>query len=290
MSLLKSQNSSSSLEKRKKALEQSHADLLKYKPQSEKGGDDPDLDLAVAVEEEGEPWLISYADLMTLLFGLFAMLFTFATFEDIKKNENIREMKESISEYFGGGIYVPPTEFLAKKFKLEIQKAADLAGAKLVIGQDRLELSFVTHFLFQTGGAELTEMAHQSIQQIAQLLLMEKRQIQIVVEGHTDDIPIHTKEFHSNWDLSATRAARIVDELESAGIAPSMLSAIGLGSSRPEYPNRDDQGHEVPESQALNRRVVLRVSFPAQPKPFTQDSAVSDGSVTPSNAEGKVRE
>jgi chemotaxis protein MotB len=84
----------------------------------------------------------------------------------------------------------------------------------------------------------------------------------IKVEGYTDDNPIHSGVFPSNWELSSARAGAILRIFEKLGFEPFRLMAIGFGSSRPAYPNRDSNGKAIAENQSLNRRVVIKVILP----------------------------
>jgi chemotaxis protein MotB len=81
----------------------------------------------------------------------------------------------------------------------------------------------------------------------------------IRVEGHTDDEPIDTSMFPSNWELSTARAAAVVHFLLDEGIAPQRLRAVGYADTEPKAPDRDTAGNPLPQNQALNRRVVIRL-------------------------------
>jgi chemotaxis protein MotB len=81
----------------------------------------------------------------------------------------------------------------------------------------------------------------------------------ITVEGHTDDVPIRSTAFPSNWELSTARAAAVVHFLIDDGIPAIRLRAAGYADTFPVVPNRDEAGRPVPENQARNRRVVIRL-------------------------------
>ena len=82
---------------------------------------------------------------------------------------------------------------------------------------------------------------------------------QVTVEGHTDDAPIHSAQFPSNWELSTARASAVVHFFLDAGVAPSRLRAAGYADTFPLVPNRDAAGRAIPENQARNRRVVIKL-------------------------------
>ena len=81
----------------------------------------------------------------------------------------------------------------------------------------------------------------------------------ITVEGHTDDAPISSAQFPSNWELSAARAAAVVRFFVEHGVAADRLRAAGYADTRPLAPNRDDAGNPIPENQAKNRRVAIEL-------------------------------
>jgi chemotaxis protein MotB len=82
---------------------------------------------------------------------------------------------------------------------------------------------------------------------------------QITVEGHTDDAPISSALFPSNWELSTARAAAVVHFLLEQGLPAARLRAAGYADTFPIAPNRDLAGRPLPENQARNRRVVIRL-------------------------------
>jgi chemotaxis protein MotB len=112
-----------------------------------------------------------------------------------------------------------------------------------------VEVEIRTDILFPSGIATLSPSAITVLQQLAATL--EPFPNPIRVEGHTDNIPINTRAFPSNWELSAARAASVVHLFMKAGLAPQRLAVIGLGEHRPI------QGNHTPEGRNANRRVVL---------------------------------
>ena len=81
----------------------------------------------------------------------------------------------------------------------------------------------------------------------------------VEVEGHTDNVPINTAKFPSNWELSSLRAVNVAKLFESMGVKKNQLSAIAYADTRPKQPNLDSNGTAIPENQATNRRVVVHV-------------------------------
>ena len=126
-----------------------------------------------------------------------------------------------------------------------------IASGQLAVrrGDDWLEVDIRADTLFSSGSAVLGQSAIEAIEKLA--LVLRTGTSQIRVEGHTDNIPIRTASFPSNWELSAARAAGVVRILSDRGVAPSRLSVLGLGEYQPRESNASGAG------RLANRRVLL---------------------------------
>ncbi|MGE3622736.1 MAG: flagellar motor protein MotB [Bdellovibrionales bacterium] len=113
---------------------------------------------------------------------------------------------------------------------------------------------------FDSGSATLSGAGKTLLLQVAGNLKAEAyKDYQITVEGHTDDQPIRTAQFPSNWELSTGRAAAVVQFFLGQGIAAQKLRAAGYADTFPVAPNRDAAGKPLPDNQARNRRVVIKL-------------------------------
>ena len=209
-----------------------------------------------------EPWLVSYADMMTLLFGFFVLLYSFAAAKNEEKRDVVAIRKE-LSQFFGKG-YVNPLDGVAQK--LQEALAASTIGQKIgknmtiQVSPEGLEVTFSSTVLFQLGQPVLEAEAGTLIQNFVDIIKETKGSYAIRVEGYTDDIPIATDKFPSNWELSAARAATVVRIFEAKGFDPNLLTAVGFGSTRAKLPNRDDKGIPIEDNRAKNRRVVIYIT------------------------------
>jgi chemotaxis protein MotB len=185
------------------------------------------------VEEIGRPspaWMTSYSDLVTQLLTFFIMLFALssATTED-----QLKKIKQKIDNYV--------TENKLEKF----------VSTKITL-KEGLVITFSEKYMFDPGKADIYNEAKEVIKNIAQLLVDEPNRISI--EGHTDNTPISTPEFPSNWELSTARATRILRYLlEELKFEPKRLTAAGFGEWHPVVDN------DTPENRAKNRRVDIIV-------------------------------
>ncbi len=171
----------------------------------------------------------------------------------------------------------------------KIVRAMDqLVRANLVFVRRKaslVEVEIRTDILFPSGSATLSPSAVPVIERLAEILKPFPNPIR--VEGHTDNRPIKTIAFPSNWELSAGRAASVVRKFVSAGVAPTRLSAIGFGEYEPVQSNATPQGRNA------NRRVVIVIlstdgSVPDAVQPVTAPSSgpASPTTVSPSSAGG----
>jgi flagellar motor protein MotB len=111
---------------------------------------------------------------------------------------------------------------------------------------------------FDSGSATLNAAGIPILQDLATRLQSDAyKNYQITVEGHTDDTPIHTAQFPSNWELSTARASAVVHFFLDQGIPATRLRAAGYADTFPKAPNRDSNGTPIPENRAENRRVVI---------------------------------
>jgi flagellar motor protein MotB len=128
-------------------------------------------------------------------------------------------------------------------------------------GSDRITIfQFSSAAFFESGSANLSDSGQSLLASLLGRLQSPKfAAYRITVEGHTDDEPISSSQFPSNWELSAARAAAVVRFFVEHAIPAHRLRAAGYADTRPLAPNRDVAGDPIPENQAKNRRVVIEL-------------------------------
>lgn len=224
--------------------------------------------------DDGEGnWLVSYADMMTLLLGFFVILAAFSN-PDARKMEKLK--KETAKSM--GGIYERPFQELTEALKNVLTDARLESQMHLEETADGVTLSVRGALFFDSGSTELKEAAARLMGQLSEVIVRQAKGFNIVVEGHTDDTPISSKQFASNWELSSARASTVVRLLEERGFPHLNLSPVGYADTQPIVPNRDPDGQANPSNQALNRRVVIRIKRQLPERVASE----SDGSLAPS--------
>lgn len=208
--------------------------------------------------DDSEDWLVTYADAITLLMSFFVMLLTFAKF-DVPAYEQVRD---ALAKNVGRREdVVSPTKLL----KIDVQDAVFQMGAdkSVTVSEDKagVVIELASSGFYKPGSADIRDEAKPVLKKISDLLKSPKYSTyEIEVDGHTDDVPISTPQFPSNWELSAARAARVVRFFIEQGLDPRKLKAAGFADTRPKVPNLDPQGKPIPENRATNRRTVLHVT------------------------------
>lgn len=206
-------------------------------------------------KEEGEgPWLISYADLMTLLMGFFALISSMSTPDPDK----IEKVKRITSEVFGGE-YKEPYKDLGNSLRKFIEENSLQSKVQIQTSANGVELTFDGTLFFDSGEFVVKSGAEELMRKMAIAIKNEPRKYKTLIEGHTDSQPIGHPIVASNWELSGLRSARIAQIFERTGFPKQSLIIIGWGDVRPVKPNSDPDGKPNLENMAANRRVVIRV-------------------------------
>ena len=183
-------------------------------------------------------WLVNYADLMTELVCFFVILYALSA----ALNKNVQKAASDVKDMMDKG-------------KMKGEVTVDKEGLKISI-EEQGGIPF-----FGSGAAEPTAEMDSKLVLLVPNLRKLGADHEILVEGHTDDQPIHNMYFDSNWELSTARATSVARLLiEKYGIPPSHIGAVGYGDTRPVTPN------ETPEGRAKNRRVVFFVKSASIPK------------------------
>lgn len=228
--------------------------------------------------ENHERWLVTYADMITLLMVFFIVLYA----GSIADKQKFNQLATSLSDAFnpdvmksvkgskpieGGLTPIAMVDAIKKNIEAAggegvqgasasnpTATAGGLGGMSVIANSEGVLISMWGNLLFESGKANLRDEAIDSLQTVIGLL--KESTMNLRVEGHTDDVPISTPQYPSNWELSTARATSVVRYLIDQGVAPNRLQVAGYASTKQVVPN-DSREH-----RAQNRRVDIQILYP----------------------------
>lgn len=197
----------------------------------------------------------SFADLVTSLMAFFVLIVSISTIDQRK----IEYIQESIQEEVLKKEFEKPFITLEDKIKEIIYNKNLQKDVYVEADNTGINITFSSGILYRSGSADLQSSMTPFLEEMSKMIReMKYEDILIEVEGHTDDVPIRTIKFPSNWELSASRATNVVRFFMRQGIKKSKLKASGFADSRPKVPNIVD-GRPSRKNRAANRRVKVSV-------------------------------
>ncbi|WP_448191290.1 OmpA/MotB family protein [Azospirillum sp. sgz301742] len=228
-------------------------------------------------DEDHEIWLLSYSDLVTLLFSVFVMLLAITSLKDQLPTTPLPpetpavtvpatvedepavpepppvpvrpETVDSRPRLDADQVAVEAPEPLVDRWRARLAVLGVPSGVAVSVRQNRVGIVIGDAILFAAGQVELSAPGRSLLRRLLPVLLAAPGDI--VVEGHTDATPVTGGRFPSNWELSAARASSVVRTLTDLGVPARRLSAVGYADTRPVA-----AGHD-PVSNARNRRVAI---------------------------------
>ena len=234
-----------------------------------------------------ERWLVSYADFITLLFAFFTTLYAISTVDQKKVGKMVYSMRTAFNlDFFKGQQAESSPVGGATKIAVVPAPAEPAAGNGKGIGSDRylrlvqeltqlaedpalkgrieirqekrgVVIALSEAAFFGSGSADLQKGTSEALGVVGAKL--KEKGYEILVEGHTDNVPVRSRTFRSNWELSTARATVVVAYfVDQMGYAPTKVGAAGYGEHKPVAAN------DTPEGRARNRRVDIVVSPPSQ--------------------------
>ncbi len=214
----------------------------------------------------GGGWEIVYTGFILILLCFFIMLCSFSTMQQSKVTRFVKSFNLAVSIFSGGvkmekgDIVLPDSaemvdekSSLANIFRDVITHARRLGleeSIDIAFTDKNLVMRLANAILFDTGSADIRPASMPLLLKVARVIKASRHLVRI--EGHTDDRPIHTRRFPSNWELSTARAVNVLRFLtQRGGVRPDKLSAAGYGKYQPLTDN-DSAAH-----RARNRRVEI---------------------------------
>ena len=212
----------------------------------------------------GQGWLTTFNDMVTLLMVFFVLLFTMGSL-DVKRFKNFQNSLQSamgilyegrhapvglISEVEKADDQQPALEQSDQESHKQFEQLEQTQGLEAQYTSRGIQLTLNDSLLFSSGSAKITNNGLNLLTRVSRIIKPIGRHIR--VEGHSDNVPIATARYPSNWELSTERAINVVKYFIQQGrIEPRFLSAVGYGDVKPRVPNDSDI------RRAKNRRVEI---------------------------------
>jgi len=217
----------------------------------------------VESSENVERWMVSYADFVTLLFCFFTAMYAISNVDTNKLDQFASSMKTAFNE--GGSmeekkftvindvqIILPTSIETESNIREMLDTIIKESDGSIDVKRDKrgVVIAVADNMFYKSGTANLKEDSINFLDQLVQPILEYPNPVRI--EGHTDNIPINTKEFPSNWELSASRAINVAKYfVENHNIDPGRITSIGYAEHKPLTSN------DSPDGRAKNRRVEI---------------------------------
>jgi chemotaxis protein MotB len=214
--------------------------------------------------------MATFADLMSLLLTFFVLLLSFASVEQSKFNVAMTSLRGALGVLnsrqgaavpisnmpmfqIGKGRIDQVVEQMVDSIQSELKAMGIMDMLQVSQNRERLHFTISEPLLFSPGSADLNPAVDPLMSIIAEILNMVPFEVR--VEGHTDNIPISTARFPSNWELSFARGKAMAEKFMQYGVSPSRFQIIGYGEYRPVADN------DTPAGRGLNRRVEIIVNL-----------------------------
>ncbi len=211
--------------------------------------------------ENVERWMVSYADFVTLLFCFFTAMYAISNVDAKKLDQFASSMKTAFNDGVEQKqfsviddvkVILPTSNETEENVRDMLSTIIKESGGAIDVKRDKrgIVIAVADKMLYTSGSASLKEEAMDFLDQLAQPIIDYPNPVRI--EGHTDNIPISTEAFPSNWELSASRAINIAKYfVDKHGIDPGRITSIGYAEHKPLTSN------DSPDGRAKNRRVDI---------------------------------
>ncbi|MDA8793945.1 OmpA family protein [Bacteriovoracaceae bacterium] len=209
--------------------------------------------------DEVEMWLISYADMMTLIACFFILMMAFANYDPVGFNIKAEKLSQAFRK----------DKFKSSSMELN-QLQEEIAShpqvkqfSKITMQDGALIVTFSGSVLFQAGSYKIEKHMSPIMDAMIDLIKNNDPNYRIIISGHSDSSQIEKDELlGSEWLMSMARSTAIVERFLYFGFSPENLVAVGHGPTRPTVPRKTKDGKWIKENQSINRRVIVKILRP----------------------------
>jgi len=225
---------------------------------------------------KGAPaYMSTYSDMVTLLLTFFILLLSFATMEQVKFDVAMTSLRGALgllnsrqgsavpisnlpNFQVGQGRADQQMEQMMQQVAQQLQASNLQDFMQVDQTKDRLHINIAEPMLFDSGSADIKAAADTLLKLVADILNIVSFEVRI--EGHTDNVPMRSARYPSNWELSFGRGVALARKFMQFGVAPERFQVVGYGEYRPIADN------DTREGRAINRRVDIYVNLRAEPR------------------------
>jgi len=210
------------------------------------------------VKKRDALWLTSFSDLSLLLMCFFIMQLAYST-PDKRKFEQVKDALQSSMNSKKPLKKVDNLETLSAKINKAIIDKKLQNSVVLKSDINGLSIEFKDAMLFAVGSADVDTKYAKIADHVMSTIAKAPGDYRLIFEGHTDDVPVTSGKFRSNWDLSSARGVALLDSFRRRGVAESRMSVQSYAHTRPKVVYNGLKGEPLKTARAANRRVVIRI-------------------------------
>lgn len=226
------------------APEESPVDEIPYIPP-------PTLRKKIKVEKGEGLWLMSFSDMSLILMSFFILQLAFST-PDKRKYENVAEAMDASKAKHNLKSIEQELKAAIKEQKLD--HAVDIQRT-----MDGLAIELKDKILFDSGVATLSPKHLKSADRVLRVIAKTQGSYKVIIEGHTDDVPIKKGPYGSNWELSAARGIALLQSFRERGLSEEQIAVVARAQTQPKVAIQGLKGEALRQARSANRRVVIRI-------------------------------
>jgi chemotaxis protein MotB len=212
--------------------------------------------------DESEGWLVSYADLMTLIACFFILMVSFADFS--KKDEFAIKTRE-IAKHFNKDKFLT-SEMRLRYIEQELARHPELkTKTKISLKDSELVVIFSGSILFDEGQYSIPPQSLKTLDSLIDIIKTENSEYRILIEGYADDLTAKNP-FKNAWTLSAARSSSVAERFEYFGFIKENITPIGKGDTFKLVESNDKFGNRIEANARINRRVIVKILEPVYKK------------------------
>ena len=207
-------------------------------------------------EDNVDSWLMSYADMITLLLAFFIIFVSISE----PKSEKMQAITESMSGQFGTIDLATPFQGTYKTLMEIVEEKQLLKDLDIQRTKNGITVEMAHGAFFLPDSAEIDPAKAETLAGIVKAIKnIDFLDYRVVIEGHSSDVPPKNASFASNWEYTTAQASRLARFFIEQGIPANRLKVAGYADTQPKVPNTDLEGKAIPENQMQNARIEITV-------------------------------